>query len=214
MGAKMRNAITPENLHNLQLMFLSATIIHPVWASPFDRITKGIFYGEANDTKCNYLHSIGKSYGYFEDNAHQLLEIRCNGNNVVMGFLLHKNNIVADVDDLKLHFFISHMKESVLDEVKIPMFTQDIKLRFNSTLKNMGLNSVFIKIISPEFFPENVVLQDIVQNIKIVVDDTAVKSQENNRGYRTIRKFIAEKPFIYYFRLVKTDTILLIGTYQ
>lgn len=214
IGIEMRNVITPENLYNLQLMFLSTAIIHPVWAIPFDRITSGIFFGESKDIKCNYLHSVGKSYGYFEDGDHQLLEMRCDGNEIVMGFLLHKNNMIADIDDLKLHFFISHMKESVLDEIKIPMFTQDLKLRFNNTLKNMGLSSIFTAIISPEFFPEGIVLQDIVQNIKIIIDDTSVKSNESHRGYRTIRKFIANKSFIYYFRLVKTNTILLMGTYQ
>ena len=202
MGTEMRNVIVPENLHKLQLMFLTTSIIHPIWNTPFDKITSGTFYGNTNDIQCNYLHSVSKGYGYFEDNEHQMLEIKCSGGGIVMGFLLHKNDVLADVDDRKIHFYATHMKESILDEVKIPMFNQNLKMRFNNSFKNMGLKTVFLKIISPDFFPEGVVLHDIIQNIKIVVDNSSVTSNDANRGYRTIRKFIADKPFIYYFILI------------
>jgi len=212
MGSDMRNIITPDNLHNLQLMITTTSIIHPIWGSPFDRVTKGVFHGEQYSERTGFLHSIGKSFGYFEDNDHQLLEIKCATNELVMGILLHKNHVVPDVDDVKLHFYISHMKESVLEEVKIPMFKQDIKLRFNNTLQKLGLKSVFVKMISPDFFPEGVVLHDVIQNVRIVVDDSALnKDAFESRGHRTIRKFVADKPFIFYFRLVKTDTIIFIG---
>jgi serine protease inhibitor len=215
VGYDIRNPITVDNIQNLQLMFLTTAIIHPVWSIPFDRITKGIFSGINQEKTTNFLHSVGKSYGYFEDNNHQLLEIKCSGNNLMMGILLHNDNFVADIDDIKMHFYISHIKESVLDEVKIPVFKQDLKLRFNSSLKNMGLNSVFIKILSRNFFPEGVVLQDIVQNVKIIIDYDSIRDdQQPNRGHRTNRKFIADKPFIYYFRIPKTDTLLFIGSYQ
>lgn len=212
MGQDMRNIITPDNLHNLQLMIATTTIIHPIWGSPFDRITKGVFHGDKYSEKIGFLHSIGKSFGYFEDNDHQLLEIKCASNELVMGILLHKDRVVPDVDDVKLHFYISHMKESVLEEVKIPVFKQDIKLRFNNTLQKLGLKSVFVKMIAPDFFPEGVVLHDVIQNVRIVVDELAIKHDAfESRGHRTIRKFVADKPFIFYFRLTRTDTIIFIG---
>ena len=215
LGEDMKNPILAEYINNLQLMFLSMAVIHPVWSSSFDRIIKSMFYGTSENKQINYLYSIGKSYGYFENNDHQLLEIICAGNNLVMGFLLHKNKLITYIDNIKLHFYISHIKESILDEIKIPVFKQDLKLRFNSSLKNMGLNSVFIKILSKDFFPEGVVLQDIIQNVKIIVDNLSVKSNEqHNKGCITTRKFIADKPFIYYFRIPKTDTIILMGFYQ
>lgn len=208
----IKTCITSENLINLQLMFLTVAIFHPVWETSFDNVVNGLFMKQI---KTNFLISVGKSFGYFEDNNHQLLEIRCNNNEMTFGILLHKSEMVADVDDIKLHYYISNLKESILDEVRIPMFKDDSKLRFNSSLKNMGLQTVFMDIISPDFFPEGIVLQDVVQNVKIIIDNTYRKESENiNKGYRTSRKFIADKPFIYYFRLVKTDTILLLGTYN
>lgn len=214
MGIQMKNPINPLNLEELQMMFLTTTVIHPIWNEPFDKISSGYFYVSGQKYKTNYLYGTGKSYGYFEDNEHQLIEIRC-GDNLVMGVLLHKNDMISDIDDIKLHFFISHMKQSIIDEIKIPMFKQDLKMRFNSTLKNMGLKTVFMKVTSPDMFPENVVLHDVVQNVKIIIDDEFRNSKTKSEGsYQTNRKFFADKPFIYYFRLVKTNTILFIGTFQ
>lgn len=216
LGVELKNAITPENLDKLQMMLLTTCVIHPIWASPFDKVIDGPFYIHDKKDKIKYMQNISKSHGYFEDNTHQVLEMKCTGDNLTMGYILHKNEISDDVDDIKLHYFISHMKNCILDEVLVPMFSSDYKIRFNSTLQNLGLSSVFTKMSCPKFFPEGIVLQDVVQNIKITVDDTFLDSKQKKepRGYVTNRKFICNKPFIYYFRMVKTNTILLIGLYQ
>lgn len=222
-GTELKNVVTPENLEKLQLMLLTTCVVHPIWETPFDRVINGSFYTYGQESSIKYLHGIAKSYGYFEDNTHQVLEIKCantssnGGHELTMGFVLHKNEISNDIDDIKLHYFISHMKECLLDEVKIPMFNSDYKIRFNSTMQNLGLTSVFTKISCPKFFPENVVLQDVIQNIKIIVDDKFQQQKSGHKepkGYVTERKFICNKPFIYYFRLVKTNTILLHGLFQ
>ena len=212
-----KNIVTPENLEKLQLMMLTTCVVHPIWMKPFDKITDGLFFSYDKEYKIKYLHSISNSYGYFEDNNHQALEIKCYNNELTMGVILHKSNINNDVDDAKLNYFISHMKECVLDEVKIPMIDKDYKIRFNSTLQNLGLSSVFTKVSCSNFFPENVILHDVIQNIKIVVDNKFYQNENKNiksKNYITDRKFICNKPFIYYFRMVKSNAILLIGLYQ
>jgi serine protease inhibitor len=209
----VKNSITTENLINLQLMFLSVGIIRPIWLTAFDRVVSSSFYGET-ELKVNYLYSIGKTFGYYEDQQHQLVEIACKGNNLVMGILLHKNEIVADTDDVKLHYFISHLKNSVLDEIRIPMFKQDFKLRFNGCLKSMGLQSVFLKVTSPDLFPDGIVLQDIVQNVRVIIDNNSISTKTTNKSYRSAKNFIADKPFIYYFRLTQTNTLLMLGIYK
>lgn len=215
IGADIRNPICAENINGLQLMFLATAIIHPIWATPFNKVIEGLFYGVTENKKTYFLHSIEKPYGYFEDNDYQILEIKCAGNGLVMGILLNKRKFMADVDDRKLHFYISHMKEMILEEVKIPVFKQELKLRFVNSLKNMGLNGVFIKIMAKDFFPEGLVLQDVVQNVKIIIDDSHTGSnQPSTKGCKNQRRFIANKPFIYYFRMPKTDTFLFMGSYQ
>lgn len=214
----VKNIVTADSLDKLQLMLLTTCVVHPIWEKPFDKIIEGKFLSYDRELQIKYLHSIANAYGYFEDNEHQVLEIKCIGGEMTMGFILHKNNINNDVDDVKLHYFVSHMKECILDEIKIPTFDRDYKIRFNNTLQNLGLSSVFTKISCPKFFPENVVLHDVVQNIKIIVDNKFIPENKNkqtkSKGYITDRKFICDKPFIYYFRMVKTNTILLIGLYQ
>lgn len=214
IGNEIRNPINVKNIEGLQLMFLATAVIHPIWAIPFNKTIEGIFSKFSGDIKTYYLHGIGKLYGYFEDNEYQLLEIKCARNELMMGILLNKEKFKPNIDDKKLHFYISHIKEVVLDEVKIPIFKQELKLRFVNSLKNMGLNGVFIKIIAKELFPEGIILQDVVQNVKIIIDDSYIESYQMTKGYISNRKFIANKPFIYYFRLSKTNTFLFIGSYQ
>ena len=44
--------------------------------------------------------------------------------------------------------------------------------------------------------------------------EESLKEKNPSQGYRTTRKFIANKPFIYYFRIVKTNTIIMNGIFQ
>jgi len=213
MKTNMRTPIKASNMDNLQLMFMTTALIHPIWTYAFSKTTQGIFYG-IRERKENYLHSIGKSFNYFEDNLHQLVEIKCGNGHLVFGVLLHKNeteNIVQDNE--KLQFYISNLKECLLDEIVIPMFVQDLKLRYNNTLKSIGLHSIFYKITSEELFPEGCILHDVIQNVKIIIDTSSMKNTDNTKGNRSNRKFIANKPFIYYFRLPKSNTIIINGKY-
>jgi serine protease inhibitor len=220
MGTNMRNPITSLNIENLQIMLMTTAVIHPVWSTPFDGTGKGIFFGYEGEKKQNYLISRGKVFPYFEDNEHQLLEIKCGDGSLMFGVFLYKNDQITQTNpnsrtNEKIHFYIEHIKPTALDEIRIPIFTQDLKFRFNNILKKMGLNAIFHKITSKELFPEgNVKLHDIIQNVKIIIDDASYKEVDNSRGYHSIRKFIADRPFFYYFRATKTNTILFNGFYN
>jgi serine protease inhibitor len=220
MGTTMRNPVTPLNIENLQIMFMTTAVIHPIWSTPFDGVGKGLFFGSENEKKQNYLISRGKVFPYFEDNEHQLLEIKCGDGNLMFGILLYKNEQIIQTNqnsrtNEKLHSYIEHIKLTALDEIRIPSFTQDLKFRFNNILKKMGLNTIFHKITSKDLFPEgDVKIHDIIQNVKIIIDDASYKEVDNSRGYHSIRKFIADRPFFYYFRATKTNTILVNGIYN
>ena len=211
----MRRPFVVDTLTNLQLMFLNVSVIHPVWSVAFDEVVGGEFTGVHRDRNVKFLHSIGKSYGYYEDASYQVLEIDCCGY-LMMGLLLPKTEVMPHFDSMKLHFYVSNMRVSVLDEVKVPCFSQDCKLRFNSSLKMLGLNTVFMKLISPLFLPEGGQVHDVVQNVKIVVNNEARGNNDKGgaRGYRTMRKFLANRPFAYYFRLVKSNVIVFVGRFD
>lgn len=213
-NVNIRNPLTSENVDQLQLMFLSVSVINPVWAQPWDSIIPGIFQGINDDKKVQYMKAVNKSFGYFEDDTHQLIEARCYGDELAMGFLNYKYEFVPDVNDNDLHAMIQHMKNSMLPEVVIPTFQYDLKLRLNNTLKNMGLQSPFMKISARKLFPEGIVLQDVMQNVRIIVDNSHKSSRNNYSGYKTNARVVLNKPFIFYFRLLKTNTIIAMGTFQ
>jgi len=213
MGHDMRRTVISENIIDLQVMFANLLVIRPIWHVAFDKVVKGSFYTHDGKRDANYMYGVGKSFGYYEDNLIQLVEVKCLKQSSSMGIILAKNDDEFDFDETKIKFYISHLKDVVLDEIKIPTFKQDLKMRYNSILKVTGLNTVFTKIVAPDFFPETAVLHDVVQNVSIVVDNIYGQQHELNRGYRTSRKFLATKPFIYYFRLTDTNTILLVGSY-
>lgn len=213
-NVNIRNPLTPENVDQLQLMFLSVAVISPIWAQPWDAIVNGIFQGSTDDKEVQYMKAINKSFGFFEDEKHQLIEAKCFGDELAMGFLKYKYEFIPDVNDNDLHSMIQHMKNSMLSEVVIPSFKQDLKLRLNNTLKNMGLQSPFMKVTAQRLFPENVVLQDVMQNIRIVVDNSYKSSRNNYNGYKTNAKVILNTPFIFYFRLLKTNAIIMMGVFQ
>lgn len=219
MGKQMRNPVTSTNIENLQIMLMTAVVIHPKWNNTFDRMGKGIFYGYEAERKQEYLISNGKVFPYFEDNEHQLIEINFDGAGdnaqYAFGIILHKTNQITETNE-KIHFYIDHMKPTTLDEVRIPTFTQDLKFRFNNIMKKMGYKTPFYKIHAPNIFPEgNVQLHDIIQNVKIIINNSVREgSFHPTRGCHTIQKFIVDKPFFYYFRSIETKTIFINGLFQ
>jgi serine protease inhibitor len=213
MGITMRRSVVAEHIDKLQLMLLNLCVIRPIWNTPFDKVVKNSFYGLNGKRQENFLYSVGKSCGYYEDSTFQMIELKCHKNKMSMGIFLSKGDDDIKVDDSKLKFYVSHLKDVVLDEVKIPMFRHDIKTRLTDALQSTGLHSVFVKLVMPEFLPEHGTLHDVVQNTTIIIDNNASSTSENNRGYQTSRKFIANRQFTYYFRLAMSNTIIVMGSY-
>lgn len=210
IGTQMRNPISESTLQNLQLLFLTVGTINVIWTHPFDFIVDGIY----RNIKTKYLVLHGKTNSYYEDNERQVLELKCEQDgNMLYGIILYKNNIIAE-SNKNIQNYVEHLKQITLDEVKIPCFTQDYKIRLTNVLKNIGLTSVYQEIIAENLFPEgNIVLHDVLQNIKVIVNDSTFNVPYNSKGIHSITKFIASKPFFYYLRCNKTNTILLNGYY-
>lgn len=213
MGKTMRRTIIPEALPNTDLLLLNVATITPIWNTSFDGI-KRMSFNEG--PPIDYMYSIGKTFGYYEDQENQLLEMRCVGDVITMGMILPKISSMSgiELDEKSLKFNIQHLKGTVLDEVLIPTFKQQYKLRFTNLLKMTDLRSVFIATNMDELFSDEIILNDVVQNIEIDIGPKSTgKKQEINRGFRTTRKFIADRPFYFYFRLIPTDTIVILGRY-
>lgn len=203
--------IIQDNLKNLQLMMLTTATIKPVWHKDFDCIVEEYF----GRYRRQFLYSIDSKHGYYEDNKNQILEIKCEGNKMVVGFVMDKTNQTLKIDNDRLNFLISQLKQTNITELMILAQNENIKLRFNSCMKNMGLQTVFTQTQS-NLFPENVVLHDILQNINIIIDNGSnglINKPSKSRPTRTNngKRFITNKPFLYYFRLIESNTIIFMG---
>jgi len=216
LGVNMRNPVVAANIDNLQIMLMTIAVIYPVWDTPFDKIAKGLFSNGHKELKQYYLASFGKVYPYFEDNDCQMLEVSSSNGKLMFGVLLNKKNTNYTDDDInkKISLYTEHLKPTTLDEVRIPAFSQDLKFRYNNIFKKFGLKTPFNGISSNVFSEGNPLLHDVISNVKIVIDNSYSKNSNTQRSKNmTINKFIANKPFVYYFRFAESSTILLNGYY-
>jgi len=206
MNTNLKNPVTQQNIENLQVMFMITSVIHPVWTIAFDKII--IFNNR------HYLYSKNRKTKYYENSDLTMIELECFDGSICFGFI---NNMKKKVilDNTKIHNYIDNMKEIVLGETVIPAIKTDLKIRYNNILKKTGLKSVFHKITTDEVFLEgDVVLHDVIQNVKIIIDnDNINKNNENNENseIKTTKKFILEDKFEFYVRVKKTNTIIYNG---
>ncbi|ATZ80464.1 serine proteinase inhibitor [Bodo saltans virus] len=212
MGTTMRNPIMPQNFDNLQIMLMSVINISPIWDIKFEKNVSAMFSGYVNDRKENYMVAYNQTALYFEDAEKQIIEITCDDGNMNFGLILHKK-IQSFESNESIHSYLQNAKKVSINEIVIPLFTQDYKMRYNNILKNNGINSIFVQLTANELFPSSGQIHDVVQNIKISINNISSNKKHQSIPERSNRKFIADKPFMYYFRLTEIDTIIINGMF-
>lgn len=207
----------PDHLNNLNITCLTVGLLRPVWKIPFDKIIKSKFMGKEISIK-DMMYSSGKTHKYFEDDNFQVLEMEMYDDIFSMGFLLPKKitNKLPQINLKDFDIYTEHMKYSVMDEIIIPKFKTQCKLRVSNILKKTGLNNIFNNIDLPELLGNQSKITDFVQNFTLLVDEKYIINNNNSHKFRgaiSNRKFIVNRPFIYYIKLKTTNTIILMGQY-
>lgn len=213
MGGTMKNMVTPDNLYDMDIILLNSAVITPIWKQKVDYIDEKVFKSSCGNMRCEYITFVGKTHGYYEDSKIQIVELCCAGDKLTMGIIVAKEYEIPKLNDERIHFYIQHLKPTILDEVSIPIFKTQTKLRYTNILKKTELKTVFMDLNIPEFISDGCKLDDVIQNIEITISGRSINTREDNRGYRTIRKFVASTSFIYYFRYAPTNTIITLGIY-
>ena len=213
MERPMKNMVTPDNLNKMDIILLNSSVITPIWKQKFDYVDERVFKSSHGNMRCEYMTSVGKTHGYYEDSKIQIVELCCAGDKLTMGIIIAKELEIPKLNEERIHFYIQHLKPTILDEVSIPMFKTQTKLRYTNILKKTELKTVFMDLDIPEFISDGCKLDDVIQNIEIIISNKSINNNEVNRGYRTIRKFVASTSFIYYFRYAPTNTIITLGIY-
>ena len=94
----------------------------------------------------------------------------------------------------------------------IPIINKRYKTRYNKTLQKTGLNVLFEQEQEMNgLFPEGGNFSDCVQYIDLIFKIQSENKKSNNVGYRTTRKFVANRDFEYYLRNIKNNCILMMG---
>lgn len=216
------NTIEPISLSvltNVSIACVNVGIIRPLWKIPFEKTHEGIFNTFSGQKKISFLTQVSVPHFYTEDDNNQILEMACKDNILSMGFILPKRFVEPEISLEELLQIFKSLRPVLIDEVQIPIFVKKNKIRLSNLLQRSGLRSVFSQILLPDFIQSQVhsFISDVVQNITVIVansrSDTKNIIKHNNSNSVSNIKFITDHPFIYYFRLVPTNTILLIGQY-
>ena len=225
-GNLLGTVMSEDHIKKMNTTCLCVGLLRTVWKIPFDRILKRPFNKNVNSTVNNikkireleFMYNSGKAYNYFEDNTSQIMEIPFYDNTINMGIIMPKDNpqVLPKFGLKDFDVFISNMKMTIMDEVLIPKFVQHSKMRISSILKKTGLDNLFTQMNISELTNNSIILSDVIQNMYIIVDNKHIKygnDDEHTRGVNSKRSFIVDKPFIYYFRCVQTNTIIITGLF-
>jgi serine protease inhibitor len=207
IGKNMRTIVLPDNLKNMDVILLNTAYLSPTWNTSFDGIKIGLFN---NLIKQKYMQSTAKKFMYFKNSTTALLELISIDNKIGVGFLLTNDTL----DENNTHHWINNLKITLLDEVLIPTFKLTTKIRYTNILKKTDLLTIFRDLNVPNMFTDECSISDVIQNIEFTVTNKCINERERNTTFRSNKKFILDKPFVFYVRHIKSNTILFTGAYH
>lgn len=203
----LNNIVSANTLLKSEISLITVAKLNPKWAYKVENTVNVRFKGKV----INFIRFVGKTFDYFEDAERQLIEIPMYGDVFSIGMCLAKQNIDAPTDLKALSTSINYMKPTILDEVMFPMIKKRYKTRLNKTLQKTGLNVVFSEHELVGLFPETGSLNDCVQYVDLLFGTKSGNKRCDNKGYRTTRKFIANKSFEFYLRNTENNCIMMMG---
>jgi serine protease inhibitor len=207
----MDDVVSANTLSKSDISLISLAKISPIWAYKIENIVKARFHNNVEGV-LDFIRFLGKTFDYYEDAEKQLIEIPLYGDVFSIGLILSKNNKQSTLTELKsLSVAINYFKPTVLDEVLIPIIKKRFKMRMNKTLQKTGLNLVFTEEELVGLFPEKGTINDCIQYVDIDFGTKTANKRCDNKGYRTTRKFIANREFEFYLRNIQTNCIMIMG---
>lgn len=208
--------IKPEYLINNNLMYIINLNYKPEFDLDFNNSLVSNFFNDDNEErKQEYIVSRQKKKcDYYTDQDVEILELKMKDNQVSMGIIISKGNRKLQISNDQITRYIDKLMDMTFDYVIIPKYTKTYKFRYNGILKEAGLSEIFKSTDCPDFITERVPVDDIIQQITIsITNNNNNRISENSINSRD-RIFLANCPYIYYFRLLQTNTIVLVGQYS
>jgi serine protease inhibitor len=195
-----KTSINAQSIENNSITLLNYANITPKWTSYFSKTSM--------INNIEYMHSYNQSFGYFEQQRLQVLELESTGN-ICFGI------IYGDIDfnDKTYKLIISNLKRTYFKEVSVPKINIQTKLRYTNILKETDLNTVFLDLNTPNLFTSECEISDCIQNIQFNLTENSEKYVTKSIGLVSSKTFIVTQAFRFYIRLKSNNCILFLGSY-
>jgi hypothetical protein len=198
MSGLTKKSISTENILNSNVILLNYANIHPTWTSYFSKTFR--------DNNFDFMAAYNQTFGYYEQPNLQVLEISST-ENLCLGIIYGD----IDLNEKTFKLITSSLKPTILEEVRIPKFKLQTKLRYTNILKETDLKTVFMDLNVPYLFNSECEISDCLQNIDFTVSEKSIKTEKMS-GFKTTKKFLVTQSFRFYLRNVN-NCIILLGTY-
>jgi len=164
------------------------------------------FYG-ITDRQIQYIQQYNTTNKYYDDNLNQVLEIKNKTNELSLTIILPKNKY--DDPMLTYDMYVDYTKslsDSVtFAKIQIPKIKHESKYDLNKIIKYDSLTLEKITNL------KQLSMSKIIHSSSFsIMDDVGPNTNESSKSNI---HFVANHPFIYYIKHVKSDTILSIGGY-
>ncbi|AYV84846.1 MAG: serine proteinase inhibitor [Hyperionvirus sp.] len=136
-------------MERAQVLCINLGVFKPIWKFKFDKIIDSKFIGGAIN-KVKMLVGLGGWHEYCEDSLNQIVELRCLGDVMSMGIILSKELVIPEIDGDEMNSLLKNLKRTLIEEVRIPVFTQQVKMKLTNVLFQSGLKGVFNRLEIPE----------------------------------------------------------------
>lgn len=219
---------------DVRMLLLNAIYFEGKWQNSFQESAtcQQKFYGTKENTMVDMMHQYDQSYRYAEYENLRAIELPYEDDTTVMDIIMRKR-FTCGIGELttleywneltkkeKKNFLenISTSNYENFSEIALPKFDMDWGESMVDQLKQMGITSVFGEKAdrSPSF--SELVVSDVFQRAKIIVDEAGTKAAAvtvveecDSVMLGENRKFLVEEPFLFVIRDVETGTILFMG---
>lgn len=217
-------------------ILLNAIYFESKWKLPFDkRSTKREPFEGADSV--DMMKKTFKSFDvdYCENDVCQMIGLPYNNNSYKLVAMLPMKGLPLDemLDDvIKRPDFYSYRFDGWDElEVWLPTMNMETEVKLNNPLTDMGMSRAFDKREAefPEFVYtrplENIYIGNVLQKAKIELDEEGTKAAAVTKvGMRVkmaaapkrdkvVKRFIADRPFLYFIMENSTGAILFIGKF-
>lgn len=196
----MKNVLKYEYIKKDKLVFLSELIIKPIFQYKLDDVVE-----IENNKHLQYKNII---CNYYCNNANKIIELVCD-NNLIFGINYGNVKNILNVS--------KRMKPFLFKTVHIPIFKIKCKLNLTNVLKDTELDAVLEHLNCDDLFDEINKIDKIIQYSLVDINENMQHEIRENTNVLTNNKkdkvdyFCASEGFDFYFKHIKTQTIILIG---